>query len=317
MKTVIPFKTQFEFQYETIERLSSLVRRIVAENPNFFTFYGTNTYIIGNGDVALIDPGPDIPSHIEAIEEGLRGERVMHILITHTHYDHWPACRKLQERFAAKTYGYLPRNNSRSQSARQSARNHSLSTQERFEIMEFTPDIGLADGETLSGRDWTLETVFTPGHSSNHLCFRLKEEKSLFSGDHVMGWSTSVISPPSGNMEEYMESLTLLLNRDDTRYWPAHGPGIEDPKPFVEAFIAHRKEREQQILEQLQRGIHTIPGMVSNIYHDVPKHLHPAAERSTLAAIVYMIRRGIVSVEGEITPHARYFKLCADRIADE
>lgn len=307
MKTKIPFKKHFDFEYEKIQRLSPLVRRIVAENPNFFTFFGTNTYIIGNGEVALIDPGPDSSEHIDTIIQGLEGEKITHILITHTHYDHWPAYAALQKRFNAQTYGYYPRSDARSQDARQSSEQRSLSTQERFEMVEFIPDVGIEHGDVIAGNDWTIESVFTPGHASNHLCFQLKEEQALFSGDHIMGWSTSVISPPSGNMEEYMDSLNLLLLRDDKYYWPAHGPGIDDPKPFVQAFIRHREEREQQILDQLKKGIHTIPEMVSNIYHDVPIHLHPAAERSTLATIVYLIREGMVIGKDDTKPHTEYY----------
>ena len=303
----IPFQHSFDFEYETIQRLSPLIRRIVAHNPNFFTFYGTNTYIIGNGEVALIDPGPDSHEHIEAIRTGLKGETITHIFITHTHYDHWPASDAIRSfSSGAVTHGYYPQNSNRSNPAWQSPEERSLKTQERFEITGFIPDIPLARGDLIRGRDWTLESVFTPGHASDHMCYHLQEEQVLFSGDHVMGWSTSVISPPSGNMKQYMESLALLLERDDQTFWPAHGPAIHDPKPFVEAFIAHRKEREAQILDQLRRGIDTIPEMVARIYADVPQHLHPAAERSTLAAISYLIERGVVSCSGMPSPHARY-----------
>lgn len=300
MGTQIPFQYEFNFEYETVEELSPLIRRIVARNPNFFTFYGTNTYILGRDEVALVDPGPDQAEHIEAITSGLKGETVTHILITHSHFDHWPAAVALQSVYNAPSYGYRPDHSTRGASGNGEDISE-LSNQERFDFTGFIPDIGVSHGEIISGKNWQVECVFTPGHASNHMCYQLQQEKALLSGDHVMGWSTSVISPPSGNMEDYMNSLHLLLERDDRCFWPAHGTGIDDPRPFVRAFIAHREEREQEIIEQLQNGVTTIRRMVPHIYRDVPEHLHPAAERSTLAAVLYMIRRGTISCNGEAT----------------
>ncbi len=301
MNTVIPFKQDFSFEYGKIERLSPMVRRVVANNPNFFTFYGTNTYILGNGNVALVDPGPDLPEHIDAIVGGLQGETITHILVTHSHFDHWPGYVALQKAFGAKTYGYIPDSQSSQDTVAESDDADELADQERFEGSGFTPDVGLGHGDILEGDGWSVECVFTPGHSSNHMCFQLREEQALFSGDHVMGWSTSVISPPSGNMEDYMNSLELLKQRDDTQFWPAHGPGIDDPKSFVRSFIDHRLEREQEILEQLKQGVDSIQKMVPYIYKDIPEFLHPAAERSTLAAVIYMKKRGTISCTGEAT----------------
>lgn len=306
MNTIIPFNKHFVFDYESIEQISPLVRRVVAQNPNFFTFYGTNTYIVGNGEVALIDPGPDDPEHIRAIKNGLAGETITHILVTHTHYDHWPAYLELQRVFGAKTYGYFSRAQKKPNPAHQSPEERSLNTQERFEITGFIPDISLENGDVIQGDGWTIEALFTPGHASDHICYYLREENALFSGDHVMGWSTSVISPPSGNMQRYMENLDLLLQRNDRVYWPAHGPAIEEPRPYVQSFIAHRQEREEQILDQLKKGRNTIPEMVSYIYQDVPHHLHPAAERSTFAAILYMIEKGTVKCLESPTAYSRY-----------
>jgi len=301
MKTVIPFKHHFSFEYGKIERLSPMIRRVVANNPSFFTFYGTNTYILGNGNVALVDPGPDLPEHFDAIVAGLEGEVITHILVTHPHLDHWPGYAALQKAYGAKTYGYIPGSRSNHNPAEEKGDAEDISNQERFENTGFTPDVGLGHGEVLEGDGWSVECVFTPGHSSTHMCFQLREEKALFSGDHVMAWSTSVISPPSGNMEDYMNSLELLQQRDDKQFWPAHGLGIDDPKNFVRLFIDHRREREQEILEQLKKGVDTIQKMVPYIYKDIPEFLHPAAERSTLAAVIYMEKRGAISCTDEAT----------------
>jgi len=216
--------------------------------------------------------------------------------VTHSHFDHWPACAALQQVYGAKTYGYKPGRPSTSDSE---ADISELSNQERFDHTGFEPDIGVAHGEVVSGNGWQVECVFTPGHASNHMSYQLVEEAALLSGDHVMGWSTSVISPPSGNMEAYLNSLELLLDRQDACFWPAHGPGVENPKPFVEAFIAHRRDREQEIIDALRKGMRTIREMVPSIYRDVPQHLYPAAERSTLAAVIFLIKRRLISCSGE------------------
>ena len=268
----IPFVRDFNFEYGKVDRLSPMIRRVVANNPNYFTFCGTNTYI----------------------------------LVTHSHYDHWPACTSLLAVCGAKTYGYAHKEDTLSPE-QGSAEARKLSNQERFELTGFIPDIGIAHGDVIEGNGWSVECVFTPGHASNHMCFQLREEKTLFSGDHVMGWSTSVISPPSGNMENYINSLDLLLHRDDIYYWPAHGPGIRDTKNYVESFVVHRKKREQQILDELAKGPNTISGMVADLYSDVPDFLHPAAQRSMLACVIYLIKRGIIACDGEVSVNAELF----------
>lgn len=296
----IPFVREFKFEYGKVERLSPMIRRVVANNPNYFTFYGTNTYMLGNKEVALIDPGPDIPEHIDAIINGLGDEVITHILVTHTHYDHWPACQQIQEISGAKTYGFTHTDDTMNRE-QEKTEARILSNQERFEITGFIPDISINHGDVIEGNGWSVECVFTPGHASNHMCFQLREEKALFSGDHVMGWSTSVISPPSGNMEDYMNSLDLLLQRNDILYWPAHGPGIRNTKNYVKSFIAHRKKREQQILDELVKGPNSISKMVSDLYSDVPEHLHPAAQRSMLACVVYLIKRDIIACDEDVS----------------
>ena len=296
----IPFNKRFEFKHEEVEQLSPLIRRIVANNPNFFTFHGTNTYILGRGKVALIDPGPDIPAHIEAISKSLEGEVVTHIFVTHTHIDHWPAYGAFRTSYGAKTYCFDGERPKRHEVV-SDIEIKTLSNQEKYELTGFSPDIAIQPGETINGAGWTIECVYTPGHASNHVCFQLKEEKTLFSGDHVMGWSTSVISPPSGNMEDYMMSLELLLDRNDETYLPDHGPAIKNPVRFVKSFIDHRVKRENQIIGQLEKGVVRIRDMVPVIYNDIPVFLHPAAERSVLATVIYLIKRGEILCEGQPT----------------
>ncbi|MFO1349647.1 MAG: MBL fold metallo-hydrolase [Gammaproteobacteria bacterium] len=261
----------------------------MARNPSPFTFHGTGTYIVGRGKVAVLDPGPDLAEHIDAIVSGLRGERITHLVVTHTHRDHSPAARALVAASGAKTYGYGPHGAGRIEIGGEV---------EEGGDMDFVPDVEVRHGDIIEGAGWSLECVYTPGHTSNHMCYQLREEQALFTGDHVMGWSTSVIAPPDGDMGAYLHSLELLLGRADHIYWPTHGPCIDDPKPFVRAFIAHRQERAAQILACLAQGMETIPAMVAEIYRDVPAQLHPAAALSTLAALVYLVERGEVDCEG-------------------
>ncbi len=297
MATVIPFKRDLQFEYGKVAQLTPLIRRVIANNPSNFTFHGTGTYIIGHGKVAVIDPGPDLNAHVTAILNGLKGEEVTHILVTHTHTDHSPACKPLKAATGAKTYGYGP---------------HGIGKFERgvkVEAggdMDFVPDVTVKGGDLIAGDGWSLECVFTPGHTSNHICFQLREEKALFSGDHVMGWSTSVIAPPDGDMEDYIASLKLLLERDDRIYWPTHGTCIDDPKPFVRAFLAHREEREAQILACLANGIDQIETMVPGMYQGIPKSLYPAAARSVFAAMIYLVKKGKVGCGEELSLSAKY-----------
>ena len=291
MSVNIAFRRELEFEYGQVMRLAPMIRRVVANNPSAFTLYGTGTYIIGEGKVAVIDPGPALESHVAAILMALEGEEITHILVTHTHNDHSPACRLLAPHTQAKTYGY----------GAHGAGKREVSVQvEEGGDMEFIPDVHLVDGEVIKGSGWSMECVYTPGHTSNHLCFQLREEKALFSGDHVMGWSTSVISPPDGDMGDYMCSLELLLERDDARYWPTHGPAIESPKDYVRSFIAHRREREQQILACLDSGIRRIEAMVPTMYPGLSPQLMPAAARSVYATMVYLEERGRVKCSGDL-----------------
>ena len=293
MAVEIPYVREIEFTYGESEQVSPLTRRVVAENPSAFTYKGTGTYIIGHGKVAVIDPGPLDERHVEALMRALEGETVTHILITHTHSDHSPAAAPLKARTGAKTYGYGPHG-------------AGAGAGEEDGDMSFVPDVEIRHGDVIEGEGWTVECVHTPGHTSNHICFALREEKALFSGDHVMGWSTSIVSPPDGNMSDYMNSLELLLTRDDETYWPTHGPAIRDPKPFVRAFIAHREDRENQIIEQLKAGHHRIADMVPVIYAAVDKRLYPAAARSVFAHMTRLVEQGRVVTDEPVTLGAEY-----------
>jgi len=292
MAVQIPYVREIEFEYGACERVSPLIRRVVAHNPSAFTYKGTGTYIIGEGDVAVIDPGPLLNEHVEALLRALEGETISHILITHTHSDHSPAAKPLKALTGAQTFAYGPHG-----SGQKHAPDDDVQVEEDGD-MDFVPDVELRHGDIVEGDGWTVECVYTPGHTSNHMCFALREEKALFTGDHVMGWSTSIVSPPDGNMEDYMASLGLLLTRDDEIYWPTHGPAITDPKPFVRSFIEHREDRERQIVEQLAAGRTRIQDMVPIIYAAVDKKLYPAAARSVLAHMEHLVARGIVRTEG-------------------
>ena len=285
-----------EVAYGVIETVSPLVRRIVARNPSVFTASGTGTYIVGRGQVAVIDPGPTLSDHIKAILNALRGETITHVLATHTHIDHSPAASAIKEAAGATTYGYGP---------------HSAPNTNWGEggDRSFIPDQRLADGDVVRGNDWSLRAVHTPGHTANHLCYVLEQENILFPGDHVMGWSTTVISPPDGCMSEYMQSLTKLLEREDSLYFPTHGPSIQDPQRRVRELIAHRQQRHAQILQALKDQPRTIGEMVDEIYVGLDSRLRVAAIHSAFAHLVEMVESGEASAQGPLSTEARYRRM--------
>ena len=250
--------------------------------------------------VAVIDPGPDDPEHLEGLRAALRNETVTHILVTHTHRDHSPAARALKEWTGAKTYGFGPHGKGRIEGG--------IVVEEGGD-MDFLPDVAVRDGDVIDAAGVNFECVHTPGHTSSHICFALREEKALFSGDHVMGWSTSVIVPPDGDMAQYMASLRKLLTRDDAVYWPAHGGPIRDPKDFVASFIAHRLDREAQVLAALRDGVTRIPDMVPGIYPGLDKRLYGAAGLSLLAHLIQLVREGRAIADGEPNLHAIFRKI--------
>jgi glyoxylase-like metal-dependent hydrolase (beta-lactamase superfamily II) len=281
-------KLMAEAPYGQVERLSPLVRRVLARNPSPFTFLGTGTYIVGQGAVAIIDPGPADDTHLEAVADAVAGETVTHLLITHTHMDHSPGAIPLQARLGGEIAGCAPLVLS----------DDGPRADAGFDP-DYAPDRVLADGESVSGPGWTLAAIHTPGHTSNHLCFALEQERALFTGDHVMGWSTTVVAPPDGEMAAYMGSLQKLMDRPDARYYPTHGAPVEEPQRWVRHLIGHRRQREGQILAQLEAGPREISEMVGQMYASVDQRLWPAAGRSVLAHLIDLEARGRVERAGE------------------
>jgi glyoxylase-like metal-dependent hydrolase (beta-lactamase superfamily II) len=270
------------------EQLEPLVARVLAPNPSAFTYTGTQTHLVGTRDLAVIDPGPEDAGHIDALLRAVDGRPVKAIVITHTHRDHSPGSRLLKAATGAPIIGCT-----------------SLSLDDlgpRADASfdgDYVPDRVLADGESVSGEGWTLTAVATPGHTSNHLAFALPETKALFTGDHVMGWSTSIVSPPDGDMAAYMASLDKLMHRDDRIYYPAHGDPVDRPLRLVRGMIGHRKQREGQILRLLREAPRAIPAMVERMYVGIDRRLFPAAERSVLAHLIDLRDRGLVAEQGD------------------
>ncbi len=285
---MIPYVREIEVEYGRCDQVSPLIRRVTANNPGPFTFKGTGTYIVGRGEVAVIDPGPDLPEHLDAILAAVAGERVVAIPITHHHLDHSPLARPLAERTGATIYGCA---------VKRPLVEDEIPLEAGYD--RFEPDVSLCEGGRIEGKGWTLEAIPTPGHTSNHLCFALAEENALFSGDHIMGWSTTVITPPDGDMTAYLASLERVKARGFDTIWPTHGPPIREVGPFVDAYIAHRHDRERQILDLLKEGPRTIADMVPLAYKGVDKRLWPAAARSMHAAIIALVHAGRVASDGE------------------
>ena len=319
----IPFVRDLDVHYGRVEQVSPLIRRVVADNPSRFTYLGTGTYIVGRGDVAVIDPGPRLDAHVDALAAALEpDERVTHLLVTHTHTDHSPATAALRERTGAPSYGFGPHGEvppddpadrivfGDPEADGDPAKGKGRGEKELREgaDTDFTPDISLRHGDVVSGPGWTIEAVHTPGHTSNHLCYALREEQALFSGDHVMGWSTTVIVPPDGDLGQYLASLQLVLDRDDDVLWPTHGPPITDPQALVRSYVAHRQDRTDQIVAVLADGPAGLTDIVPRVYRDVDKTLWLPAAMSTHAHLLHLVEEGRVRVVGGGEPRrtARY-----------
>jgi glyoxylase-like metal-dependent hydrolase (beta-lactamase superfamily II) len=270
----------FTAEYGQAEAVSLLIRRVLAPNPGPFTFRGTGTYIVGHGRVAVIDPGPDLPAHLEALLQALAGETVTHILITHTHIDHSPAAAALKAATGAPTYGFGPHG-------------HQGETGESGADLAFLPDQRLLDGDAVAGPGWRLTAIHTPGHASNHLCFALAEERALFSGDHVMGWSTTVVAPPDGDMAAYMRSLDRLAQRQDEVYWPTHGGPIRAPGRHLQALIDHRLARRRAVLGALKQAPMRPEALVAEVYPGLDPWLRQAAAQSLLAHLLELAEMGL------------------------
>ncbi len=298
----LDFNRTFDPRYGEAVEVAPNVRRLTAANSGPFTFTGTNSFIIGEGRVAILDPGPDDPGHVRALLDAVAGEKLEAILVSHTHRDHSPGARILREATGAPVLAAGPHVAARPLQAGETNRLDASADH------DFMPDEILADGVQIDIGDVRLEAVATPGHTANHLAFALPEAGILFSGDHVMAWSTTIVAPPDGAMGDYMASLERLLARDEQLYLPAHGGPVTDPARYVRGLRAHRKMRERAILERLQKGDRTIAGIVQNIYRDVDPNLHGAAALSVLAHLEELVARGLVAtsdtirLDGAFTP---------------
>ncbi|MGF1462127.1 MAG: MBL fold metallo-hydrolase [Maricaulaceae bacterium] len=290
MSPTIPFNRTLAFEYGRTDTVSPLIRRVIARNPGPFTFTGTGVYIVGHGEVAVIDPGPALAEHRAALDHALAGERVSHVFVTHHHLDHSPLAGPLAAAHGAQVYSY---------GVQIRTPNGGEVRMEAGDDLGFRPDVEIADGDVFEGAGLTIEAIHTPGHTSNHMCFALHEENALFSGDHIMGWSTSVISPPDGDMGDYLASLERVRARDFATLWPTHGAPITEPGPFVDAYIAHRRAREAQIRDQLARGQTQIKAIVPELYSAVDPKLWPAACHSVLAHMIHMVKTGRVTCDSE------------------
>lgn len=295
---MIPFVREIEFEYGRCDQVSPLIRRVIADNPGPFTYTGTGTYIVGRGVVAVIDPGPDLPGHLDALMAALDGETVSHILVTHHHSDHSPLAAPLAARTGATIYGRAAPGLAQSEAPGL--------VLEAGHDGGFRPDVEIADGDRFGGPGWTLRAVATPGHTSNHVCFALEEENALFSGDHIMGWSTTVITPPDGDMGDYFASLETVKAAGFATLWPTHGAPIREVTPFIQAYIDHRRAREAQILDALAQGLTTIKAMVPVLYAAVDPRLHPAAAMSVLAHMALLVRDGRAACDGPAALDSAY-----------
>jgi glyoxylase-like metal-dependent hydrolase (beta-lactamase superfamily II) len=288
----IPFDKSFDLAPGRVEEVAPGVRRLLCDNPGPFTFRGTVSYIVGCGKVAIIDPGPDDERHIAALLAAVRGETVTHIFVTHTHRDHSPAVPKVKAATGATVYAQGPHRLARPLHIGETRRLDASAD------LEFRPDVALPDGEAVSGAGWTLEAVATPGHTANHMAFALREAKLLFSGDHVMAWSTSIVAPPDGAMSDYMNSLEKLRRRSEPVYLPGHGGAVRDAPRFVAHYIRHRTAREASILHRLAKGAADIPTMVRAIYIGLDPRLAGAAALSVLAHLEDLVVRDLVATDG-------------------
>jgi glyoxylase-like metal-dependent hydrolase (beta-lactamase superfamily II) len=301
--SAIPFVTLDEPHYGVAVPVSPLVRRVIANNPSKYTYLGTGTYIVGTGDVAVIDPGPLLDDHRDALAAALDGTRVRAILITHCHSDHSPLAAWLREETGAPTIAFGPHGPVEFDADLDESIDEPLengATLEETTDIDFEPDVRVGDGEVAAmGAGWTMRAVHTPGHTSNHMCYSLDEERALFTGDHVMGWSTTVVSPPDGDMRAYIDSLHKVIERDDASLWPTHGAPVTEPRPFLEAFLGHRLEREAQVAAAVRSGCAEIEAMVKLMYADVREELHKPAARSVLSHLIKLVDDGVVTVDGK------------------
>lgn len=306
--SAIPFVPRIDdAPYSIAEQVSPLIRRVIANNPSKFTYRGTGTYIVGTKDVVVIDPGPQIDSHREALERALEGCRVVGIAVTHCHADHSPLAKWLAEETGAPRLaigphaehpGYTHEDDSHLDPPNMEPDPADHDEHKEPIDTDFVPDVAVVDGETfIATKEFSLTAVATPGHTSNHMCVAFAEESALFTGDHVMGWSTTVVSPPDGDMADYMASLMKVIHRDDKVLWPTHGGPVTEPQVFLRAYAQHRYERERQIISQLEQGPRTIHEIVEVLYADVATQLHRPARRSVWSHLRKLHNDGVVIPE--------------------
>jgi glyoxylase-like metal-dependent hydrolase (beta-lactamase superfamily II) len=296
----IPFDKSFDLEPDRVKEIAPRVRAMVANNAGPFTYKGTVSYIIGRGKVAILDPGPADDAHIAALLDAVRGETVTHIFVTHTHRDHSPAVPKVKAATGATVYAQGPHRLARPLHIGETRRLDASAD------MDFRPDVALADGEVVNGEGWTMEALTTPGHTANHMAYALKESDLLFSGDHVMAWSTTIVAPPDGAMSDYMASLQKLARRSESIYLPGHGAPVRDAQRFVQFCIRHRQGREASILHRLGKGSTDIPSLVKAIYIGLDPRLIGAASLSVLAHLEDLVARGLVATDGPPSIGATY-----------
>lgn len=288
----LEFDVRFTPEHEHGVQVAPSVLRVTADNPGPFTFHGTNSYLVGNESLAIIDPGPESDVHYAALLNAIAGRPVSHIFVSHTHRDHSPLAERLARATGAVVCAEGPHRPARPLFTGE------INPLDASADMEFSPELVLADGALVSGDGWALRTVLTPGHCANHAAFALEGTGILFSADHVMAWSTSIVAPPDGSMSDYMASLDRLLARDDRMLLPGHGGPVDNPQSFMRGLKAHRKMRERAIVERLRRGDRSIPDIVRNIYTDTDPRLHGAAALSVLAHLEDLVARGAVVTDG-------------------
>jgi glyoxylase-like metal-dependent hydrolase (beta-lactamase superfamily II) len=299
----IPFVPRIDgAPYAQCENVAPLVQRVIAQNPSKFTYHGTGTYILGTNNVVVIDPGPILDTHRDALWSALQGRKVVGIVVTHCHSDHSPLAQWLHSETGAPQYAIGPHRvyddfveeDDHDASEEEASKEKEHEERETIDL-GFSPDVAVRDGEKFFvTSEFSLTAVATPGHTSNHLCVAMDVDRTLFTGDHVMGWSTTVVSPPDGDMRAYIDSMHKVIGRNDAILWPTHGGAITDPQPYLQAYLGHRLERERQIVEQIRNGNSTIPGIVKVLYANVDKGLHRPARRSVWSHIRKLVDDGVV-----------------------
>ena len=296
----LEFDTRFETPHDQPVEVAAGVRRLTANNPGPFTFQGTNSYVVGCDNLAVIDPGPEDDAHFDALLAAIGGRPVSHIFVSHTHRDHSPLAARLRQKTGAIICAEGPHRPARP------LRIGEINPLDASADLEFVPDMKLEDGSVIDGGDWAIRTILTPGHTANHAVFALEGTGTLFSADHVMGWSTSIVAPPDGAMTDYMASLDRLLARHDRVFLPGHGGPVAKPQKFMRGLKAHRKMRERSIVERLKAGDRTITEMVTQIYRDTDPRLHGAAALSVLAHLEDLVARGFAKADGDPSIDAEY-----------